>query len=198
MPFTIELATPSDAQRCEALSQLASLSEDRAASVTGFLLGATSVARFREYSESASLYVARDCDTIIAFLIAYPRGSVHFDELLPLFSQVEWTEPSIAEGQQLMYVAKKTVHPDYRRRGVATSLYEFVFNRFPEYCFIGVTVEKPILNVPSQQFRLRHGFRRAGEFRAPEFEGLVNYQSGIYAREACLSIESRKTEKPAT
>lgn len=198
MPFTIELATHSDAERCETLSRLAALSDERANSLSGFLLGTTSIAEFREYIETSSLYIAREGGIVIAFLIAYPRGSKHFDELLPLFPRVEWSEPSIADRQQLMYVARKTVHPDYRRKGVATSLYDFMFRKFADYCFIGVTVEKPILNVPSQQFRLRHGFRRVGEFRSPEFEGLVNYQSGIYAREVYNQPGKRSARAPAS
>jgi GNAT superfamily N-acetyltransferase len=97
-----------------------------------------------------------------------------------------------------MYVAKKTVHPNYRRKGVATSLYEFLFSKFPNHCFIGVTVEKPILNVPSQQFRVKHGFRRVGEFRSPEFEGLLDYQSGIYARETYNNPGKRSAKAPAS
>jgi predicted GNAT superfamily acetyltransferase len=194
----IELATRSDAEGCEALSQLAALSEDPAASHNGFLLGSTSVAKFREYIESASVYVAREGDVITAFLVAYPRGSKHFEALLPLFSQVVWSDPSIAQRQELMYVAKKTVHPNYRRKGVATSLYEFLFSKFPNHCFIGVTVEKPILNVPSQQFRVKHGFRRVGEFRSPEFEGLLDYQSGIYARETYNNPGKRSAKAPAS
>ncbi len=183
MAFLVQPASPSDAEQCEELSRAVALADQPLSVDNGFLLSPTSAETFREYIGTSSLFVAREGSVIIGFILAYPRESTHFANILDLFPKISWTDPAIAERPKLLYVDKKAVHPLYRRRGVATAMYQLLFTTYPEHCFIGATVEKPILNLPSQQFRIRHEFRRVGEFRADEFQGLTGYQSGIYARD---------------
>jgi ribosomal protein S18 acetylase RimI-like enzyme len=181
--FLLKSACSSDAEQCEELTRAVTLSDKPPFVEQGFLLSATSAETFREYIATNSLFVAREGSIIIGFILAYPRESPHFTDMLALFPKISWTDPAIAERPKLIYVDKKAVHPRYRRRGIATAMYQFLFTKYSDHCFIGATVEKPILNLPSQQFRIRHGFRRVGEFRADEFQGLKGYQSGIYARD---------------
>ena len=178
----IEGALTADA---EGLHELTQLVQRTANSAAGFLLAVTSAEQFRTYIADGIVLVAREEAKLVGFLVAYTRGTPLFNQLEPALATVAWTDPSIAVRPNLLYVDKKCVHPDHRRQGVASALYRALCDKFPNFCLIGATVERPALNEASQAFRTRYGFRRVGTFRAQFFEGLTDYQSGIYVREGC-------------
>ena len=179
----IRAAQNNDIRECVELNNQ-SILDSPSNSSSGFLVTKLTIEMLAEFDRDGILRVAREQDRVIGFVLGFTRDSNFFRNLLPLMPQVKWNDASIASIPTLIYLYKKVVDLGWRRRGVASRLYESLFKEFPMYSYIGATVEKPVINQPSQMFREKLGFIRVGTFSAPEFEGLKNYQSGIYFKRA--------------
>jgi hypothetical protein len=175
----IRPAKQSELSKCADLNNRSILGDD-ATPCSGFLLTKLSEEQMASYNTDGILRVALIQNQLVGFILAFKRGSKFFSGLLPLMDNVEWNDPSILSIKELLYVYKKVVEPSFRRQGIASTMYQAIQNEFYDFGLLGATIEKPVLYKPSKQFRERRQYRKVGTFRADEFEGIKNYQCGIY------------------
>ncbi len=82
----------------------------------------------------------------------------------------------------LKWIEQVGVSPTSARSGVATALYQYLFETQPEKHFITSLAESPYFNQASRAFHLKMGFSKLGSFQCMEFKGIKNYQGGLYIK----------------
>ena len=150
------------------------------AETTGFLLSQYSVEAFWAFLAARTAYVARRADEVSGFVvIARPTP----DQMGP----IRWFGAPILDKNdgRLLWIKMVAVLPTHKRQGVATVLYQYLFQRHAQAAFITGLYESPLNNRASSAFHLTLGFQRVGVIEridggAPNGSG--RRTTGIYYR----------------
>lgn len=107
----------------------------------------------RHRAEAAHLLVAELDGQVAAFAIAYAPGS-SYDSI-----NYAWHGERFEDS---LYLDRIAVSPDFRRRGVATALYDEIEHRAKEHGRMVCEVNSHPPNVESLAFHVNRGYREIG------------------------------------
>lgn len=159
MPSIIILkATLSDAKQIHELAQKNELSKLDGDLSSGFLISAFSISEYKKfiYSPKYYFYVAKENNTVVAFIFAYPN------DLIPEKTLEHLTLEYV--GMPFFLIKQICVDPNYKKKGIGKRLYNLVLR----YCSnqsptLAAIVLDP-LNTTSINFHERMGFNKLFEF----------------------------------
>ena len=156
---------------------------------TGFLVSQYSLDGFRDFLVARQAYVAYQGDIAIGFaVVALPT----LDQMEP----IRWFGTPVVDAGDgnLLWIKMVAVLPTHKRQGVATALYQHLFQMHLQTRFITGLYEVPIHNRASSEFHLALGFQRVGVIErirdAAGADTTTQSRTGIYYR----SISTNSSE----
>ncbi len=172
--LTIRRARPEDVPQITALAkqyELKRLSPEDAEKF-GFLVSRFAeedYTRFLQYADH--FYVMTKTDELMGFLLAYSSNFIKPDEWLNMLIRARHPEPFVL-------IKQIAVHPHHQGQGVASHLYNYLFDQVRgRPLFTVIVIDPP--NRRSIAFHERMGFHKVFEAIPPD-----GFPRGVWKREA--------------
>lgn len=173
-------ATLSDIPQIYSLSQTITYNSE-AKSESGFLVAGYTAEKYSELLGKSIFYVAVENERIVGYRIAVEVGNLSHKQIYTSFHRVTWENVDLRDVDRLIYLAQSGVHPDFRRRGIASLSLYHLYEKYPDYSFFCAIAEKPVRNSASIAFFESKGYQRIGFFRPEKYKDIQEYMSGRYA-----------------
>lgn len=84
--------------------------------------------------------------------------------------------------ERVIYIKQVAVNPDFARRGIATNIYNYIFEQFTNQEIVACVATKPLINQPSINYHLKLGFKEIGTLVIPDYLGFETYEANVYYR----------------
>lgn len=127
----------------------------------GFFLEGITLNEYVGFSTDAHFRVMRIAGCLAGFIIALPPSHPRLENLKqsPAF---ELDDVKVLQDPKLVWIAKVATQYEFRRQGIAASLYQNLIDSYSDSAMITTTVGAPIVNQPSEAFHQSQGFRKIG------------------------------------
>lgn len=127
----------------------------------GFLVSNFNEEDYRVFVHRANhFYVLLENRNLYGFLYAYSSDRIHHDDWLNLLIKSRYPDPFVA-------IKQICIRSDLTGGGLATSLYQHLFNQVQKCRLFAVIVLEPV-NHRSIIFHERHGFRKVFQVTPPD------------------------------
>jgi ribosomal protein S18 acetylase RimI-like enzyme len=121
-------------------------------------------------------------------------GFIKFSDFIQqeIIAKLEWFSVNLRhlfeKYSPKKYIDMIAVKRNYQHQKIGSSLYKYLFRRYPECMFYAFTVLKPLKNSTSLNFHFKNGFFEVAVFRASEFLGLKNFECVLLIKESDHSV----------
>lgn len=160
--YKVETAKLVDLEKCYNLEKYYELSSDSDES-KGFFLPGTSLETYKTIFETGYIKTIKVNNELVAFVMVVPPGHKIIDGLFNNGSMILFDEKEL-DFDNIYWIAKVAVSPDFVSKGCASKLYSHVeFDFINNQCFTATAIS-PLRNYASEKLHNNFGMKKCGVF----------------------------------